>query len=265
MNIKFTESVKGDPSGITGVVQGSLDLCGQGRSRGEGDIVLPIRLESQSGEETIIAPLVSVKTGTTRNKRGTTSALLRVAMPYTAFRETQSYVTDSSGTKSIKTQLVQDATRSGGELSVHTVIAMPAAMVADIAKTGSTAGANLIREAAQKQLIAAAMLLRSITGETLSPELQPLAATATGFSPATASNTGTVPGTVVGGQAIVDAKAPEAGYYTVNVSGYGPGIDMSKTAQQVHLDDALGRIIRGQPALACKDIEIPVRATEANL
>lgn len=263
MNIKFTEGITTAAGKVVGVAQSSLDLCGQGRSRGEGDIVLPIRLTNKDGEEAIIAPLVNVKTATTRNKRGTTSALLRVAMPYAAFRETQSYVADTSGTKVIRNQLVQDATRSGGELSMHLVIAMPAAMIADIAKTGGTEGANLIRESAQKQLIAVAMLLRSIAGETLSPNLQALVSTATGFAPATKESAGMVPNTMIGGEPIKDADAPEVGYYTANISGYGPGIDMSKTTQRVHLDDALGRIVRGQPALSCKDVEVPVRATEA--
>lgn len=265
MKLKFTENTAYANNKVVSANQGSLDLCGQGRSRGEGDVVLPILLrEAQSNEQgdTIIAPLVSIKTATTRNKKGTTSALLRVAMPYTAFRDTKSYVTGSDGTQVIASDLVQDATRSGGELSMHLVIAIPSAMAADLAKTGGAASADLIREAAQKQLVAVAMLLRAIAGTTLSPDLQLLTqnAASTGFFPVTRTLPGKVPGTTVGGAAAIPAQIPEQGFFTTDVGEYGPGINMSDTHQRVHLDDALGRIVRGQPALACADIEVPARA-----
>lgn len=264
MNIKFTERMEAGSSGtITSVKQGSLDLCGQGRSRGEADIVLPIQLSGNTGagagSKPMIAPLVSVKTATTRNKKGTTSALLRVAMPYTAFREVQSYVADKDGTKVIKSELNQDASRSGGEFSMHLVVAMPSAMTTDLAKTGGTDSAHSIRRAAQEQLVALAMLLRSIAGKTLSPDVQQLVPNGTsGFNPRTVTDPGTKPGDGVGKELYIAREKPEEGFFAADIQGYGPGIDMSQTQQQVHLDDAFGRILRGQPALSCKDIEVPV-------
>lgn len=263
MNIKFTEEITGDERGtVSSVKQGTLDLCGQGRSRGEADIVLPIQLSGNTGAGTgpnlMVAPLVSVKTATTRNKKGTTSALIRVAMPYSAFRETQSYITGTDGTKVIKSELSQDASRSGGEFSMHLVVAMPSAMTTDLAKTGGASGAHSIRRAAQEQLVALAMLLRSIAGTTLSPDVQQLVLSGTQFVVRSNETTGIRPNTGVGGSVTVSREKPEEGFFAADIQGYGPGIDMSKTTQRVHLDDAFGRILRGQPALSCKDIEIPL-------
>ena len=126
MKIKFTTANDG-----TAYVR-TLDLCGQGLPEGNAEGLMPIVFEYNQSSTGMfdpvtfakVTPKVTVKSSTTVNKRGGTSSVVKVSMPYTAFRMDS----ESSGTAIPAV----DQARSGGELSAHIVLALPPALVNDL-------------------------------------------------------------------------------------------------------------------------------------
>lgn len=277
MNIKFTQSAVVPKNGnVTQANVGTIEFCSMGNNRGEGDQVIPMKLGNA-----IISPLVTVKSATTRNKRGTTSALIKVSMPYTAFGAKKSYVENGdSGTQTIKSTLVQDPSRSGGEVSLHIVVAIPSAMTADLNRADDGTGdAKLLRDAAYQQLKALGLILSCFS----CPEILP--------GPVLAAKTSTEEANMytasldnftllkklspdiavgfAGSKVEVDVVPNGRPSFDAKITGedgsdYGAGINASRVTAPVLVHNALGRIVRGQPALACDLVTPEMVVAEAS-
>lgn len=127
MKITFTTYEQGSE------ITKSLDLCGQGRPEGSADGLVPLKLT----KDVTVTPRVTVYTSTSTTRSKAISAVVKVSIPYTALKLSE----DGQAVAGV------DPSRSGAEFSIHTVVALPAAMRADLnGANGNTMQLNALRQ-----------------------------------------------------------------------------------------------------------------------
>lgn len=237
MNIKFIKGWSADSDDSSKI--GKLDtldlaLCGQGRPEGNAAGLVPVQLPSG----VVVTPVVTVTSSTSTTKRNSRSAVIKVAIPYTALTK------DEGG------NTVVDPTRSGADLSLHIVLALPASAVKDLkGANGSTSS-----QSAEAQVALVHYLLSALVGQQF------------GSEPRYEVNDESGDATLV---ADVAAQPNVGGYNSAldvdatvqpplpsgNVGGFGgAGFDLQLVKIRKDLNSALGRIANGLPALSCADI-----------
>lgn len=235
MKIKFiTGSEQTDEGAMQALVK-TLDLCGQGKPEGQAEGLMPLKLASN----VTVTPRVTVYSNTSVNKRGATSAVIKVSIPYTALKLTD----DGTGVAGA------DANRSGGELSMHMVLALPAACAADVRGVNGDA----CRNAAEGQVGVIARLLSALMGPRLLDEGRALAvslAEGNVWQPSTQKlfieSDGGVGAEPSGSLIPKDDIAGYAGYVGFDVTGY----HMSRK-----LDEPLTRMVAKMPPLGCSGVD----------
>jgi hypothetical protein len=134
MKIKFPDNIRG--------MEAALTLCGQGKDEGNFVGTVPMTLVPKVGLTKNSMKLLKVSSSTSTNKRGVRSGVVKVTIPYEAL------IADGNG------GYVPDPSRSGAELSVHMVIALPATAATDLRSTD-----DVIKEYARLQIGALGFLL----------------------------------------------------------------------------------------------------------
>lgn len=233
MNIQFIKGWEVDDYGaIESLNTLDLALCGQGRPEGNAAGLVPVKLASG----VVVTPVVTVTSSTSTTRRNSRSAVIKVAIPYTAL------------TKDPNGNLVADPTRSGADLSMHIVLALPAAAVKDIKGTNGAES----KQSAEAQVALVHYLLEALIGQQF------------GSVPTyrVENNAGTMDGLVaaqpkIGGDPT--AESYDASAYapspTNEVGGYaGAGFDLTGVKVHMDLNSALSRIANGLPALSCADV-----------
>lgn len=134
MKIKFPDNSDGSQAVVT--------LCGQGKDEGNFVGTVPMTFTPAAGMTRTGERLVKVSSSTSINRRGVRSGVVKVTMPYEAL------LPDGNG------GYVPDPSRSGAEISVHLVVALPATAATDIRSSDAKVG-----DYAQLQIAAVAHLL----------------------------------------------------------------------------------------------------------
>lgn len=241
MKIRYTTGWTVSEGMVSAIETKELSLCGQGRPEGSAAGMIPVKL---APGPVIVTPLVTITTNTSTTKRGSRSAVVKVSMPYTALRVT------ADG------NLEVDPNRSGGEVSVHTVIALPAAAVKDI--QGVNGGAQ--KSAAEAQVAIVYYLLQTLLGGQLgsTPWLD--------ITDAKLETRGSIPHIVVGEEPFAELTSHDAVPPVVsNIAGYTgeAGFDVTNFKLANGLNSALIRVANNLPILSCGDITqagLPVAA-----
>lgn len=221
MKIKFTTYEKGSE------VTKSLDLCGQGRPEGSADGLVPLKLT----QDVTVTPRVTVYTSTSTTRSKAISAVVKVSMPYTALKLSE----DGLNVVGV------DPSRSGAEFSIHTVVALPAAMRADLmGANGNTMQLNALR-----QLLVLAVLHSSLVSDRFQNPGPAIAVDGAGGFGAT-DHYERKP---YGGSS-VPFKTIAPG----DLLG-STGFDVSSvTPDSLALNEPLNRMIAGMPPLGCGDV-----------
>lgn len=236
MNIKFITGWTSSEDRIVSMNTIDLALCGQGKPEGNAAGLVPIQLASG----VVVTPVVTVTSSTSTTKRNSRSAVIKVAIPYTAL------------TKDAEGHTVADPTRSGADLSLHIVLALPASAVKDIKGTNGATS----KQAAEAQVALLHYLLSALIGEQLGSLPSYMAA----FGETDGNMVASIaPRPTIGGSGT--ARAIDTDVVGVlpanNIGGYaGAGFDLTGVKVQRDLNSVLGRIASGLPALSCADIPV---------
>lgn len=228
-----------------------LTLCGQGKAEGSFTGTVPVALKLTDSLTATSEKTVSVSSSTKTNRRGVRSGVIKVTMPYSAL------MPDGNG------GYTSDPSRSGAEISVHIVVALPGNLCADL--RGSD---DVIQRNARLQAAAVAFLLSSVCqGLVNTPvvyedvmqetHLYKVAPT----SPIADTDCALVAKSAVEGSAGLYGvsggfEVAGAGYGTNGTLKFGNdadfgGYDLAKGARAL-----LGRIARNLPAIdGCEDVQ----------
>lgn len=211
----------------SGEITKSLDLCGQGRPEGTADGLVPVKLT----QNVTVTPRVTVYTSTSTTRSKAISAVVKVSMPYTALKLSE----DGS------TVVGVDPSRSGADFSIHTVVALPAAMRADL----MGANGNAMQLNALRQLLVLTVLHSALVSDRFQNP-----------GPVTAVNG-------AGGYALANhyerllGSGLSATYKSIAPSDLlgSTGFDVSSvTPDSLALNEPLNRMIAGMPPLGCGDV-----------
>lgn len=220
MKITFTTYEQGSE------IKKSLDLCGQGRPEGSADGLVPLKLT----KDVTVTPRVTVYTSTSTTRSKAISAVVKVSMPYTALKLSEDGLT----------VVGVDPSRSGAEFSIHTVVALPAAMRADL----MGANGNAMQLNALRQLLVLTVLHSSLVSDRFQNPGPAVAVDgAGGFSAAdhyerVLGGTSTLFKTIAPGDLLGST-----------------GFDVSNvTPDSLALNEPLNRMIAGMPPLGCGDV-----------
>lgn len=236
MNIRFIigNTVDSDDYSVTEVNEKVLPLCGQGRPEGQAEGLMPLKLANG----VVVTPKVTVYTSTSTNRKGAVSAVVKVSIPYTALKLSD----DGSAIAG------SDAARSGAELSMHTVITLPSAAVADLkGANGTTMQANAERQVAVVVRLLTALLLQRMVDpgftENEGGSLQPTA-------------TRKVVQSTIGASSAQRVIASSSLIPTDQITGFAGnvGFDVTSYSMPRSLSEILSRIVAKQAPIGCSDI-----------
>jgi hypothetical protein len=221
MKIKFITSVGGTSTPAT--IE-TLDLCGQGLPEGNATGLLPIKLPG----DVIMTPQLQVTSGTTKSRRGVTSAVLKVSLPYTALAR------DTTGE-----HVVADPKGSNGYVSMHVVLALPQSAVRDLKSSDST-----INQAAYAQIAAVSQILRTLLSQGLMER--------TGVVDAVLAGSVDMTTDAVDAGAHVEVKRAKPIHFSTQGS---VGLDLTSVGPvPANLDNLVTRVASGLPPLSCGDV-----------
>lgn len=242
MNIKFIIGNVVDKSTktVTSKTELVLPLCGQGRPEGSSEGLMPLKLASG----VVATPKVAVYSNTSTNRKGAVNAVIKVSMPYT-------HPLLSEDGQSI---VGIDPAKSGGTISMHTVVELPSQAV----KALSGAQGQPAAAAGLGQLAVLARLLGALTGERR---------WSTGYATRTAGEGNTavlVPASFPQslrdvGEAL-DPVTPNPQDRALNpvddIPGFigNVGFDISDYKGDRSLNEAISRVVQKLPALGCNDV-----------
>lgn len=223
MKIKFitgTNREDDDPHVITE----DLNLCGQGLTEGNATGLLPVKLPGGI----IVTPQLQITSATTKSRRGVTSAVIKVSIPYAALWKDPATAT-----------LQLDPKRGNGYLSMHVVLAMPPSAASDLKSTDSQ-----VRLGSYAQVAIISYLLRTLLSDGMAERI-----ILSGGEPAAST--------------LISADRPSfASEYAVptvrpaHFSAQGSvGIDATTVASvPANLDNLVVRVAQGLAPLSCADI-----------
>lgn len=221
MKITFTTYEEGSE------ITKSLDLCGQGRPEGSADGLVPLKLTP----DVTVTPRVTVYTSTSTTRSKAISAVVKVSMPYTALKLSEDG----------KAVTGADPSRSGAEFSIHTVVALPAAMRADL----MGANGNAMQLNALRQLLVLSVLHSSLVSDRFQNPGPTVAAGGGGSFSVTDHYERVLTG---GSSTLHKTIAPG------DLLG-STGFDVSAmTPDPLALNEPLNRMIAGMPPLGCGDV-----------
>lgn len=250
MNIKFI-TMNQAPGGVVEAVESMvLPLCGQGLPEGQAVGLMPIKL----APGVVVTPKVTVYSSTSTNRRGAVSAVIKVSIPYTALK------LNDGGDAVVGT----DAARSGAELSMHTVITIPAAGVSDL----QGANGSLLTSAAERLAAVVVRLHSALLGERFSDPGFAMAANThedgnvdPGLEPA--PHIWRV-GDTIGGPAVVETSGRSL-VPSQAIDGFvgNTGFDVTSYSAGRDLSEILSRIVQKQAPLGCSDIIVRSIVTDS--
>lgn len=235
MKLKFLHGFSEDSDAkVTSVDTYDLDLCGQGRAEGNASGLMPVKLPGG----VVVTPMVTVTSATSTTKRSSRSAVIKVSMPYSAV------TTDDGG------NVVPDPNRSGADISIHLVVALPAAATKDIQGLNGT----YAKYGAESQTALLYTILRTVIGSQFGGT--PVIQQNESASPTFITTSAAFSAPQVGAQ----SPSPDANSAIIaapTVGGYvGTGFDVSSFRLPQRLDSFLARVANGLPMLSCGDTEV---------
>lgn len=228
------------PGVSSGQGEYALSFCGQGRDEGSFTGTVPVTLKHTGVYTTkTVEKTVSITSSTTTNRRGVRSGVVKVTMPFHAL------IADGNGGFTL------DSARSGAEMSMHVVLALPASAASDM-RSGDAA----IKDFAEQQVAVLAFILSSLMQGLLT---NPVVKTSGGAQVDATYSAGPVSVQDPSMAQVSDTEVLQGkkGGVRILESQYGAnaGIE-ADSALNVDARNLINRIARSLPALSCENVNV---------